>query len=493
MQSLNKQLFQRSYLLNTRIILFTIGKLLMGLSVAMLVPLIATFSFGENDWIAFIIPAIFTFATGFFLSKIFASNADMSTREGFSIVALVWVVFTIFGALPYVFVGHSYTDAFFQTMSGFTTTGSNVFRDIASHSKGILLWGNITQWIGGMGIIVMSLAILPVLGIGGMQLFRAEVPGPVSDKLTPRIRDTAKILYQTYIFLTLVECLLLWIAGMDFFSAVCHSLSTLSSGGFSPHNASVAHHDSSWIHFIIIVFMLASGVNFALHYQFSRLKFSSIWTDTEFKSYLFFTMSVVFLLVAILFFKGIYIDLFICVRDVLFTTIALITGTGFATVDYEQWPIVCQAILFCLFFTGGCAGSTTGGIKIIRLVIFCKFAYQQINQLIHPQAILNLKVNRQMVKDNVIKGVLGFFILYALSFMIGTVLMASTGLDLVSASAATATCLGNIGPAFGSIGPTDNFADISDFGKWVLAFLMLLGRLELFTVLVLFTPTFWRD
>tara|TARA_Y100001933_G_C18952899_1_gene544619 strand:- start:718 stop:1437 length:720 start_codon:yes stop_codon:yes gene_type:complete len=239
--------------------------------------------------------------------------------------------------------------------------------------------------------------------------------------------------------------------------------------------------------------MLASGVNFALHYQFSRLKFSSIWTDTEFKSYLFFIISVVSLLVAILFFKGIYIDLFLCVRDVLFTTIALITGTGFATVDYEQWPIVCQAILFCLFFTGGCAGSTTGGIKIIRLVIFCKFAYQQINQLIHPQAILNLKVNRQMVKDNVIKGVLGFFILYALSFMIGTVLMASTGLDLISASAATATCLGNIGPAFGSIGPTDNFADISDFGKWVLAFLMLLGRLELFTVLVLFTPTFWRD
>lgn len=465
----------------------------MGLSVAMLFPLIATFTFGESDWTAFLIPALCTFFVGMSLSKVFDSNEEMSAREGFAIVALVWVIFTIFGALPYVFVGHNYTDAFFQTMSGFTTTGSNVFRDIASHSRGILLWGNITQWIGGMGIIVMSLAILPVLGIGGMQLFRAEVPGPVSDKLTPRIRDTAKILYQTYIFLTLVECFLLWLAGMDFYSAVCHSLSTLSSGGFSPHNSSIAHYESSWIHFIIALFMLAAGVNFALHYQFSRLKFSAIWTDTEFKSYLFFISLVVALLVSILFFQGIYTDLFICVRDVFFTTVALITGTGFSTVDYEQWPVVCQAILFCLLFAGGCAGSTTGGMKIIRLVIVCKFAYQQINQLIHPQAILNLKINRQMVKDNIIKGVLSFFILYALSFTLGVVLMASTGLDLISASSATASCLSNVGPAFGVVGPTDNFADVSTFGKWVLSFLMLLGRLELFTVLVLFTPAFWKN
>lgn len=465
----------------------------MGLSIAMLFPLLATFSFGEKDWFAFLIPAILTFLFGLILSRIFESNDEMSAREGFSIVASVWVVFTIFGSLPYVFVGHSFTDSFFQTMSGFTTTGSTIFRDIASHSHGILLWGSVTQWIGGMGIIVLSLAILPVLGIGGMQLFRAEVPGPVSDKLTPRIRDTAKILYQTYIFLTVVECLLLWLAGMDFYSAVCHSLSTLSSGGFSPHNASIAHYESSLIHFIIIFFMMAAGMNFALHYQFSRFNFSSIWTDTEVKSYLLFISSIVLLLISILWFQGFYSDWFLCFRDVLFTTTALITTTGFATADYEQWPAVCQAILYVLFFAGGCAGSTSGGVKIIRLIIFCKFAYQQINQLIHPQAILNIKVSRQMVKDNVIKGVLGFFLLYALSFMIGTILMTATGLDILSASSATATCLGNIGPGFELFGPTDNFADVSTFGKWVLSFLMLLGRLELFTVLVLFTPTFWRD
>lgn len=465
----------------------------MGLSIAMLFPLLATLSFSENDWLAFVVPALITFFSGFLLSKWFETTEEMSAREGFSIVALVWVIFTIFGSLPYVFVGHSYTDAFFQTMSGFTTTGSNVFRDIASHSRGILLWGNITQWIGGMGIIVLSLAILPVLGIGGMQLFKAEVPGPVSDKLTPRIRDTAKILYQTYFFLTLIECLLLWLAGMDFYSSVCHSLSTLSSGGFSPHNSSIAHYDNSLIHFIIVFFMLIAGMNFALHYQFSRLKFSSLWVDTEVKSYLLFTCGIVILLMCILWSRGVYSDLFLCFRDVLFTTTALITTTGFATADYEQWPVVCQAILYLLFFAGGCAGSTSGGVKIIRLIIFCKFAYQQINQLIHPQAILNIKISRQMVKDNVIKGVLGFFILYALSFMIGTVLMTATGLDILSASSATATCLGNIGPGFAMFGPTDNFADVSTFGKWVLSFLMLLGRLELFTVLVLFTPAFWKN
>ena len=490
-----KSTVARTRLVNVKIVLQIIGKLLIGLSMGMCLPLIMTYAYQEGNWAAFLYPALFTFGVGFFLSKIFASNDEMSAREGFAIVASVWVVFTIFGALPYYFCdsGHTYTDAFFQTISGFTTTGSSVFVDIESHSKSILFWGAITQWIGGMGIIVLSLAILPVLGIGGMQLFQAEVPGPVSDKLTPRIKDTAKILYQVYIFLTVIQCLLLWLAGMDLYSAVCHSLTTLSSGGFSPHNASLAHYDNSLIHGIVIVFMIFAGMNFSLHYRFSRWQFEAMFKDTEFQCYLGFIALMTAILVAYLMGFGTYDNLFLCIRDALFSTVSLITTTGFATADFEQWPEFCQAILFALFFAGGCAGSTGGGVKIIRWIIFTKFAYQQINQLLHPKAILNLKVSEQMVKDNVTKGVLGFLVIYVLSFGLGTILMALTGLDLLTAAAATATCLGNIGPGLAKVGPTDNFAAISDIGKWILSFLMLLGRLELFTVLVLFTPAFWRD
>jgi len=486
---------RRSRLVNHRIILATLGKLLIGLSLGMLLPLIADYVYQEGDWPAFLFPALFTFGVGFFTSKFFQTDEEMSAREGFAIVACVWVVFTIFGALPYVFCTnhHSYTDAFFQTMSGFTTTGSTIFTDIESHSKTILLWGSITQWIGGMGIIVLSLAILPVLGIGGMQLFRAEVPGPVSDKLTPRIKDTAKILYQTYLVLTLLECFVLWVLGIDLYAAVCHSLSTLSSGGFSPHNASVAHYHSSWIHFVIILFMFFAGMNFTIHYQCSQFRFSALWKDSEFKFYLGFTIFVTLVLMSILMLHGTYIDPFLCFRDALFNTVSLLTTTGFGSADYETWPSACQAILFALFFVGGCAGSTSGGIKVIRHLIFFKFAYQQVNQLLHPKAILNLKVSTQVVRDNVIKGVLGFFVIYMGSFALGTIVIACTGLDLVTSASAVASCLGNIGPGFALVGPTDNFAMISDFGKWVLAFLMLLGRLELFTVMVVLSPAFWRD
>jgi trk system potassium uptake protein TrkH len=478
-----------------KVVLNIMGKLLIVLAGFLLLPLIVTWYYQEADYLAFILPSILALGVGLGLSVYTKGHDEISNREGFAIVAMIWVLFSAFGGLPYMISSPSlsFTDSFFETMSGFTTTGSSVIQNIQSHTKGLLLWRSITQWIGGMGIIVLSLAILPILGIGGMQLFKAEVPGPTSDKLTPKVKDTAKILWEAYTFLTFVQATMLFFAGMSPYDAICHSLTTLSSGGFSPNNASVAQYESSSIHFIISLFMIFAGVNFANHYQFSRRNFSALFNDVELKTYLGVIFGVCALLSLNLMLTGQYTDLFICFRDVVFTTASMVTTTGFATADFESWPLFSQFLIFCLMFTGGCAGSTGGGVKIVRLIIFLKFAYQQVYQLIHPKAILQLKMNQRVVKTPVILGVMGFLVLYVFSFFTGTLIMSATGLDFTSAVTATASCLGNIGPGLGLVGPTDNFSQISDFGKWVLSFLMLLGRLELFTVVILFTPAFWRD
>jgi trk system potassium uptake protein TrkH len=478
-----------------KVVFYTIGLLLLWLGLSLLLPLIATFIYGENDAMAFVISSVLTIISGILLIKFCKTKEEISNREGFAIVTLSWIFFSFFGGLPYMLSSphHTLTDSFFETMSGFTTTGSSIFTNIEAHTKGILLWRSMTQWFGGMGIIVLSLAILPILGIGGMQLFKAEVPGPTSDKLTPRIKDTAKILWIVYVILTLAETLLLCIAGMNFYEALCHSFTTLSSGGFSPKNGSINDYNSSAIHNIITVFMFFAGVNFALHFRWMRGKFTSVWKDTEFKTYLAVFLAFSAFISINLMLNNKYDSVYICVRDACFTTSSLLTTTGYATADYELWPYFSQYVAFCLMFIGGCAGSTGGGIKIIRDIILLKFSYQQIYQLIHPKAILQLKIGEQVVKNPVIFGVLGFFVIYICSFVIGTILMSATGLDFLTASSATAACLGNIGPGLGDVGPTNNFAHVTDFGKWVLSFLMLIGRLELFTVLVLFTPVFWKD
>ncbi|MCJ8347066.1 TrkH family potassium uptake protein, partial [bacterium] len=458
-----------------KVVLNILGKLLIVLAGFLLLPLIVTWYYQENDLLAFVGPSVLSLLVGLVLSKYTKGNDEISNREGFAIVSMIWILFSVFGGLPYMISSPSlsFTDSFFETMSGFTTTGSSVMQNIQGHTKGILLWRSITQWIGGMGIIVLSLAILPILGIGGMQLFKAEVPGPTSDKLTPKIKDTAKILWEAYIFLTFLQATLLFFAGMSPYDAICHSLTTLSSGGFSPNNTSIAHYETSAIHFIISLFMIFAGVNFANHYQFSRRNFSALFKDVELKAYLGVMLVVGILLCLNLMLTGQYSDIFLCFRDVLFTTTSMVTTTGFATADFETWPLFSQFLIFCLMFTGGCAGSTGGGIKIVRLIIFLKFAYQQVYQLIHPKAILQLKLNQRMVKTPVILGIMGFLVLYVFSFFLGTLIMSATGLDFTTAVTATASCLGNIGPGLAMVGPTDNFSQITDFGKWVLAFLML--------------------
>lgn len=479
---------------NIPAVLGIIGSLLMGLSIAMCVPLVYAILWATGDWQAFLISALVTFFSGLILYRYMEPNQEIYHREGFAVVSLVWVFFSICGSLPYMLAEphHSFTDAIFETMSGFTTTGATIFVDISSHSQPILLWRSMTQWLGGMGIIVLGIAILPALGIGGMQLFRAEVPGPTSDKLTPRIRDTAMILWKAYVTLTILCFALLWGFGMEPFFALCHSLCALSSGGFSPHNESIAYYSSPAIQYILAGAMFMAGMNFALHYQISRFHWRNLLRDTELRTYFLIVVFAVLGICAGTLSLGTHSDLATAFRESIFTTLSIISTTGFVSADYETWPVVSQFVVFCLFFIGGCAGSTAGGFKIIRHVILFKILGQQIKKLFHPKAIFQLRIDHQTLQPEIVVSVMAFLMIYLASLVAGTLVMTASGLDMVSAGSVTASCLGNIGPALGSLGPTDNYAHITTIGKWVLAFLMLLGRLEILTVIVLFSPSFWR-
>jgi trk system potassium uptake protein TrkH len=484
--------------MNYKVVLQLIGYMLIGLGVLIFIPLLAAFYYGEKDSSAFLISGGACILCGFLLAMLFRNNDTIAEREGFTIVTLSWVFFSIFGCLPYMLStpAHSFTDSFFETMSGFTTTGSTIFTDIEAHTKSILLWRSITQWLGGMGIIVLGLAILPILGVGGMQLFRAETPGPVSTKLTPRIKDTAKILWLVYVGLTAIQFLLLCLAGMPVFDSICHSLTTMPTGGFSPKAASIGHYESSAIHWIITIFMLLAGINFSIHFQILRGIIRKTFADSELRTYLFLALCFTLLICINLFTKNDitgYSSFSICLRDASFTVASILTTTGYATADFELWPVFSQGLIFVLLFLGSCAGSTGGGIKTIRLIVLYRFACQQLYYLLHPRAILNLKVDEKVVKNNIIFGVLGFFIIYIGFFTLGAIALMGTGQDFLTALSASAACIGNVGPGLGAVGPMDNFAHITTFGKWCLIFLMLLGRLELFTVLVIFSAAFWKD
>ncbi len=481
--------------MNSKIIFRVLGFLLVVEGVAMCLALLVALLYGEHDILAFLISAGINLGVGGGI-VLGSSNAkkNIGKREGFIIVSMVWIVFSFFGCLPYIFSGSipNFTDAFFETMSGFSTTGSSVLNDIEALPHGILFWRSITQWLGGMGIIVLSLAILPVFGIGGMQLFMAEVPGPTPDKISPRIKQTAKTLWNIYIAFTLVETILLWIGGMNIFDAVCHSFTTMATGGFSTKQASIAYWPSPFIQYVIIIFMFLAGTNFTLSYFALRGKFSVAFKDEEFKYYSFFTLGFTALI-----FIGLLISSELGIehafRDSLFQVITIITTTGFATADYLTWPPVLTMLIFVLFFFGGSAGSTGGGIKIMRIVVLLKNGYYELKRLVHPNAVIPVRFNKHSVDPKIVTNVLAFLILYMVLFAISTVIFTLIEPNIESSMGAVATCLGNIGPGLGSVGPADNFYHIKPVGKWFLSFLMLLGRLELFTVLVLFSPSFWKE
>ncbi len=481
-------------MLNFRIIFRIIGFLLLGEAFTLLLPLLFSLIYGEADCLAFLYSAALCTVAGvvlwFFSRK---ARRVIGKREGFLIVTLVWVIFSLFGSLPFLLSGAvpHYTDAFFETMSGFTTTGSTVIPDVEILPHGILFWRSLIQWLGGMGIIVLGLAILPAFGIGGMQLFAAEVPGPTTEKLSPRIAETARRLWLIYFLFTGAETLLLWVGGMSFFDAVNHSLTTLATGGFSTKNASIAYWDSPFIHYVIIFFMILAGTNFSLSYCMVTGKYKKAFSNEEFRYYLLFIS-----LFTVIIFLGLLLssqpDVEKSFRDALFQVVSIMTTTGYVTTNYLTWIPILVILLFSLFFFGGSAGSTGGGMKIMRVVLLMKDSYYELRRMVHPNAIIPVRFNKRAVPDYIITNVLAFFMFYFIVFVFSTIIFTVFEPDLDSAMGAVATCLGNIGPGLGNFGPVNHFGHLHEISKWFLAFLMLLGRLELFTVLVLFSPGFWK-
>ena len=471
------------------------GFLLIVEGIAMLLTLFVSILYQGYDIAAFIISAVINVGLGGTI-VLLTKNAEktIGKKEGFIIVSSVWIVFSFFGSLPYVISGAipNFTNAFFETISGFTTTGSSVLNDIEALPHGILFWRSITQWLGGMGIIVLSLAILPVFGIGGMQLYMAEVPGPTPDKISPRIRQTAKTLWVIYLGFTVAETVLLWIGGMTFFDAVCHSFTTMATGGFSTKQASIAYWSSPFIQYVIVIFMFFAGTNFTISYLMLKGKFKTAFKDEEFRYYGFFVLFFTLLIsIGIYFSSSLGIEQ--AFRDSLFQVVSIITTTGYATADYLQWTPVLTVLIFAVFFFGGSAGSTGGGIKIMRIVLLIKNSYYELRRMLHPHAIIPVRFNNHSVDAKIITNVLAFFMLYFIIFGFSVIIFSFMEPDLESAMGAVATSLGNIGPGLGNVGPAENFYHVKPLGKWFLSFLMLLGRLELFTVLVLFSPTFWKE
>jgi len=472
-----------------------IGILITFLGVSMIIPLGTSFYYHDGSARPFIYSIIISLGVGgllYFFSKK-GKEDQLGHRDGVAIVTFGWLAAGLIGAIPFLFSGTipHFTDSYFESLSGFTTTGATILKDIEKLPQGILLWRSITQWFGGMGIIVLSIAILPFLGVGGMQLYRAEIPSPVVDKLRPRISDTAKLLWKVYILITGLEILFLSIGGMSFFDSVCHSFCTMPTGGFSPKNESIAHYNSAYFDGVIIVFMLLAGINFSLHYKLIKGDFTIFGKDPECRVFLI-SVGLIILMITFNIFGSVYNSLPQAFRYAAFQVSSIITTTGFATADYEQWPSFSQNLLFICMFLGAMAGSTGGGMKTMRIILLIKHGYQEIFRIIHPHAITTVKLGGRAVPSDVLNSIWGFFILYLSIFVIASILMALLGLDMISSFGSVAACIFNVGPGFGAVGPVENYAAIPALGKWILIFCMLLGRLEIYTVIVLLMPEFWR-
>ncbi|HIC03009.1 TPA: TrkH family potassium uptake protein [Candidatus Poribacteria bacterium] len=571
--------------MNLKQILFILSNLLLAVSVALLVPLaIAAYynmASGEQDLMAFTKTIVITVIVGGILHLATRdTNRELGNKEGFAIVTFGWILIALAGALPYFFyqdflgngidqqvsIFRRFTDGYFEAMSGFSTTGATILPEIEHLPHGILFWRSFTHWFGGMGILVLVVAILPLLGVGGMQLYRAEAPGPQTNRMTPRIQETAKVLWWVYVLITLIEVFFLWIGtvwivhenvretlGEGLYNAFCHAFGTMATGGFSPKNASIGHYNSIYIDVVVIVFMFIAGTNFSHHYKALKGNFGSYLKDEEFRFYLFviglvvvaLTLNTMLQPVAVvngvtrsvsqdqivqiedktypvadgkveyqnqIYFvqdnfeqivindttyevhqaKVVYKSIGDALRFVGFQVLAIVTTTGYGTANFEVWPFISQVTLVSLMFFGGCAGSTGGGMKQVRFLLLIKQGYREIKQLIMPHAVLPVKLNGQVVPTGIMTNILGFFFIGVAVFVTATIILTGVGLDLISASSAVASALMNIGPGLGSVGPTNNYAHIVPAGKWILCFCMLLGRLELYTVLVLFAPQLWK-
>jgi trk system potassium uptake protein TrkH len=480
--------------INFKPVVRVIGVLQLIIGAMMLCCLPFSFYFGSNDENALLISGGICMVLGALL-WVFTPRDDLGIRkrEGYLIVAFGWLSMVLMSSLPYLISGvisHP-IDALFETVSGMTTTGASILTDIEATPKGILFWRSLTQWIGGMGIIVLTVAIFPLLGIGGIELFVAEAPGPTSDKLHPRIQETAKRLWFIYVGLTALLTVILSVVGMNFYDAINHALTTMATGGFSTKNASMAYFTQPLIQYIIIFFMFLAGTNYTVIYFSLRRNFEKVRKSEEFWAYVII-VAILTSIITPAVINATNNSLEQSFRESLFQVVSLITTTGFVSADYSQWGDAILVVIFVTLFLGACAGSTSGGIKLIRHLVFFKNSILEFKRILHPRAVVPLKLNGTVVAPRIMTHIIIFLLLYLAIFVIGSVIVSALGLDFNTAIGAVATSLGNVGPGIGKVGPVDNFAWLPYSVKFFLSFLMLLGRLELFTILILFTPYFWK-
>ncbi len=483
--------------MSVRRVLNVVGLLQVFAALSMALAGVVSLFYRDGDTVGIFLAAAVTLILGSLAYYFTRFKGEIGSREGFAIVTFAWTGAAVFGALPYLFTGtiQGFVPAVFESMSGFTTTGATVFTEIESLPHGILFWRAFTHWLGGMGIIVLAIAILPYLGVGGMQLFKAEVPGPTPERLRPRITQTAKLLWYVYLGLSVLETILLMFGGMDLFDASTHTFATLATGGFSTKNTSIAHFQSPYIHYVIILFMYLAGVNFALHFR-AVSGHLDYFKDHEWRFFTLLLLGASVALMALNMLGGSYSftpgGIEEAFRDGLFQATAIGTTTGFVTADYESWVPASQMLIFILFFTGGMAGSTGGGVKSVRVLLLLKQTGMELRKHLHPRAVLLARVGRRVVKEDVLANVLGFVILYVLLFLAGAMVLALLGVDFLTALGASAATVGNIGPGLGGVGPTDNYGWMSEPALAVMSFLMLVGRLEIYTVLLLFHAETWK-
>lgn len=473
-----------------------LGLLLSLFSLTMVPPLLISISYNDGSAIPFFSAFALILSIGLILwFPVRNVKNELRLRDGFVVVVLFWVGLGLTGSVPFILTDTphlSFTDAAFESISGLTTTGATIIVGIDFLPKSILFYRQELQWLGGMGIIVLAVAILPMLGIGGMQLYRAETPGPVKDnKLTPRITETAKALWYVYLSMTIACAVAYWFAGMDAFDAISHSFSTVSIGGFSTHDASIGYFDSGWIEVVAICFMFLSGINFSLHFMaWKNTSVKAYWYDAELRAYMSILFVICFACATYHVLRGNYESFGRALEDSIFQTVSIATTTGFTTAEYQGWPGFMPLLLLFSSFIGACAGSTGGGIKVIRILLVFKQGMREIKRLIHPSAIFRIKIGNKPISERIIEAVWGFFAAYIAIFAILLLALMATDLDQVTAFSALAACMNNLGPGLGKV--SQHYGNINDTAKWILCFAMLLGRLEIFTLLVLFTPTFWR-
>ena len=489
--------------MNVKTIVNILSAMLVVTGLSMFIPTVISWSLSEPDLSGHLQSMIICIVVGIPFWMLTRKSRALNSKDGFAIVSFAWLIVAFAGSLPFYLSGTipNFTDAWFEAMSGVTTTGATIIGNpttlpnlpngIESMPHGILFWRSFLQWIGGMGIIVFTIAILPLLGVGGVQLFKAEVPGPVADKIRPRVKETAKILWMVYVGFTFLQFLLLGFAGMPWFDSICHAFTTMPTGGFSTQNASIAAYSNPLIHYVIIFFMFIAGVNFTLHFRAITGNFKSYFKDYEFKVYFF----ILFFATTFIFFNISYSELDLShntFRISLFQSLALMTGTGYANANYELWPFFSQLLLFFMMFFGAMGGSTSGGLKIARVILLIKYAASETRRMLHSRAIIPIRIGERTISDDVIRNTLGFFLIYLSFFVMTALVLTALNFDFLSSLSAAASAIGNVGPAFGAFGPTDNYALLHPIGKWMMTFCMLLGRLEIFTIMVLFSRTFWR-